>query len=261
MELKWIKLSIGIFDNRKIRQIKHLPDGNALLVIWLQLLCLSGKINDGGRIYLTDGFPYTEEMLAYEFDETVATIQFALTTFENMNMLHRADGYLTIMNWEKYQAIDHEEKVRIQARERQRKYRENEKLIEIEDCHVTSHADVTLMSRSVTLQNKNKKENKKKSNNSIFTPPTLEEVKAYCTERTSPVDAKRFYDYYTEGEWKDAKGNPVKNWKLKLITWKGREDKGRIVYEKPEIEEMSADDLTTLTQRMKEDGDDVSKLH
>lgn len=52
-----------------------------------------------------------------------------------------------------------------------------------------------------------------------FEPPTLEEVKAYCIERGNDVDPKRFHDYYSAGDWKDGKGNPVKNWKQKLLTW------------------------------------------
>lgn len=52
-----------------------------------------------------------------------------------------------------------------------------------------------------------------------FTPPTLEEVKAYCEERKSPVDPVRFFEYFQTGGWKDSKGNPVRNWKQKLITW------------------------------------------
>lgn len=52
-----------------------------------------------------------------------------------------------------------------------------------------------------------------------FVPPTLEEVQAYCKERNSPVNPKTFWEYYNAGEWKDSKGNPVKNWKQKLITW------------------------------------------
>ena len=59
-------------------------------------------------------------------------------------------------------------------------------------------------------------ETKKKKS---FTPPTLEEVKAYCEERKNNVDYKYFYDYYSSGNWKDKKGDPVKNWKQRIITW------------------------------------------
>lgn len=52
-----------------------------------------------------------------------------------------------------------------------------------------------------------------------FVPPTLEEVAAYCQERNSSVDPKQFYEFFATGEWKDSKGNPVKNWKQKLLTW------------------------------------------
>ena len=58
-----------------------------------------------------------------------------------------------------------------------------------------------------------------------FIPPTLEEVKAYASERGNLVDAQKFYDYYTQGGWKDAKGNAVKNWKQKMITWEKHSDK------------------------------------
>ena len=52
-----------------------------------------------------------------------------------------------------------------------------------------------------------------------FVPPTLEEVKAYCLERKNNVDAQAFYDYFTVSNWIDSKGNKVKNWKQKIITW------------------------------------------
>lgn len=58
-----------------------------------------------------------------------------------------------------------------------------------------------------------------------FIPPTLEEVKVYASERGNLVDAQKFYDYYTQGGWKDAKGNAVKNWKQKMITWEKHSDK------------------------------------
>ena len=59
-----------------------------------------------------------------------------------------------------------------------------------------------------------------------FTPPTLDEVKAYISEHHYNVDAKKFYDYFTVSGWVDKKGDPVLNWKQKIITWSGRDQKG-----------------------------------
>lgn len=58
-----------------------------------------------------------------------------------------------------------------------------------------------------------------------FVPPTLEEVQAYCKERKNNVDAQKFYDYYTAADWYDAKGDKVKSWKQKVITWEGKDKK------------------------------------
>ena len=50
--------------------------------------------------------------------------------------------------------------------------------------------------------------------------PTLEEVRDYCINvRHNNVDYQKFYDYFNEGNWIDSKGNKVKNWKQKVITW------------------------------------------
>ena len=50
--------------------------------------------------------------------------------------------------------------------------------------------------------------------------PTLEEVRDYCINvRHNNVDYQKFYDYFSEGNWIDSKGNKVKNWKQKIITW------------------------------------------
>lgn len=68
----------------------------------------------------------------------------------------------------------------------------------------------------------NKILNNKNTNNKILknnSKPTLEEVKEYCKERNNNVDPKKFFDYYEVNNWVDNKGNKVKNWKQKVITW------------------------------------------
>lgn len=58
-----------------------------------------------------------------------------------------------------------------------------------------------------------------------FTPPTLEEVQAYCKERKNNVDAQKFYDFYSAADWHDSNGDKVKSWKQKVITWEGNRGK------------------------------------
>ena len=70
---------------------------------------------------------------------------------------------------------------------------------------------------------KNRSKGTKTAKNKDFTPPTLEEIKEFCAQRDSPVDPNRFYDFFEAGNWIDTKGNPVKNWKQKLITWERKE--------------------------------------
>ena len=55
-----------------------------------------------------------------------------------------------------------------------------------------------------------------------FTPPTVDEVKAYCTEKAYALDADRFIDYYTSNGWRVGK-NPMKDWKAAVRTWSRKE--------------------------------------
>lgn len=64
-------------------------------------------------------------------------------------------------------------------------------------------------------KNENKNENKKENKN--FTPPTLEEVKSWFIENGSTAEAgAKAWQYYTDGNWNDSKGQPVKNWRQKM---------------------------------------------
>jgi predicted phage replisome organizer len=145
-EVKWIKISTGLFDNRKIKQIEQLPEGDAIIVVWVKLLCLAGLCNKNGMIYFTDEIPYTEEMLAIEFNmqQRYSVLKLALRTFEAFKMIDIIDNVFFITSWDKYQNIEGLEKIREQNRKRKQRQRENQKLLE---CHVTSnvtrHIDVT----------------------------------------------------------------------------------------------------------------------
>ena len=50
-------------------------------------------------------------------------------------------------------------------------------------------------------------------------PPTLQEVEAYIKEKSLNVDPQFFMDYFEASDWIDSRGNKVKIWRLKLLTW------------------------------------------
>lgn len=128
MEVKWIKLAADIFENRKIRQIEALPEGDTIIVIWVKLLCLAGNINDDGLVYFTPEIPYTEEMMATQFCRPLQTVRMALQVFEQFGMIQIEDDLLKISNWSKYQDTDKLATIREQTRARVAKYRERKRI-------------------------------------------------------------------------------------------------------------------------------------
>lgn len=52
-----------------------------------------------------------------------------------------------------------------------------------------------------------------------FIPPTIDEIRAYCTERKNTVDAERFFDFYSANGWKQGRGKPIVDWKAAVRTW------------------------------------------
>lgn len=138
-EVKWIKLTTNIFENRKIRQIECLPEGDAIIVVWMKLLCLAGNINDSGLVYFTKEIPYTDQMLANQFNRPLTTIQLALKTFEQFNMIEVIDNMLHISNWEKYQSVDKLSEIREYNRIAKQKSRAKQKLLQpVNDMSMTS---------------------------------------------------------------------------------------------------------------------------
>ena len=176
-EIKWIKITTDIFENRKIRQIESLPDGDAIIVIWLKLLTLAGNINDQGLIYFTQEIPYTEEMMATQFNRPLSTVKLALKVFVEFGMIDIVDDILKISNWEKYQSVDKLERIREQNRKRVAKHREKQKMLEVRkisenaqgvtECNVTSNVTVTQCNATEEEEDKDKdidKEKYKKKN-------------------------------------------------------------------------------------------------
>lgn len=63
-----------------------------------------------------------------------------------------------------------------------------------------------------------------------FTPPTVEEVRAYCKERGNRVDPQRFVDFYTANGWTQGRGKPIKDWRAAVRTWEARDKQAAPVH-------------------------------
>ncbi len=61
---------------------------------------------------------------------------------------------------------------------------------------------------------------------SRFTPPSLEEVKAFCEQDGLSIDTGRFIDYYAAQGWKLSNGNLMKDWQATARNW-ARRDGGK----------------------------------
>ena len=159
-EVKWIKISTGLFEDEAIQIILDMPDGAVMLEIWLRLLIMAGKVNDRGLIYLKKNedliIPFSSDFLATLFHKKNKQIEFSLKTFEKFGMIKILNAnQILISNWEKYQNFDQMEKIRQKNNERQKRYRERQKALQISDnvplisqnnnvtCNVTHNASVT----------------------------------------------------------------------------------------------------------------------
>jgi hypothetical protein len=51
-----------------------------------------------------------------------------------------------------------------------------------------------------------------------FTPPTLDDVRAYCQARGNHLDPQQWFDHYCANGWRVGR-NPMKDWKAAIRTW------------------------------------------
>ena len=227
-EVKWIKLTTDMFDNRKIKHLRRLPDGDSIVLIWVMLLTMAGRCNAGGMIFLTENIPYTHKMLADELDFEESTVVLALNALEDLDMVVKSNGHFTIAGWDEYQNIEGMEKIRESKRLAQARWRAKK-----------STVDTTVDSTRYLVDGADKEEDKEidieeeniiKAKTTKFIPPTVEEVSDYCFERGNNVDAEQFVDFYSAKGWMLGK-NKMKDWKAAVRTWE-RKDKENTVVQK-----------------------------
>jgi predicted phage replisome organizer len=178
-EVKWVKITTDMFDNRKIKHLRKLPEGNNIVLIWVMLLTMAGRCNAGGMIFLTENIPYTPKMLADELGFEENTVKLALQFLEQFNMIQTDQGYFTIAGWNEYQNIEGMEKIREQNRLRKQKQRERQKALPEASRDITGQVTQNhATDKEEELDIKNKKEEKECICDSVSeSPPPEKPVK------------------------------------------------------------------------------------
>lgn len=129
-DVKWIKITTDMFDNRKIKHLRRLPDGNNIVLIWVMLLTMAGRCNSNGLIFLTENIPYTPKMLADELDFEENTVRLALEALEQLGMVVTDNGFFSIAGWEEHQNIEGMDKIRESKRLAQARWRAKQKALQ-----------------------------------------------------------------------------------------------------------------------------------
>lgn len=159
--VKWIRITVDMFDDEKIRLIEQMPEADTILIIWVKLLAQAGKTNASGYIYLNENIPFTDEMLATIFNRPINTVRLALKTFKDFGMINIDEqSFISIANWEKHQNEEGLARIREQTKKRVARYRERKQLEQSKEENSDVTLPVTLRNATDIEKNKNKKENK-----------------------------------------------------------------------------------------------------
>ena len=152
-------------------------------------------------------FPYEEGIRSADIDKTLSEIS------SNMSVVlysHDGSNYYSLYNWSKWQKIDKPTPSKIPD------FDEN-------NCIRLVFGESSSNNRRRVVPNrieKNITEKEEKEKKKFF-PPSLDEVRNYIQEKSLNVNPDAFFNYFTESNWIDSKGNAVRNWKQKALTWHG----------------------------------------
>lgn len=208
----WLKLKRDFFKRHDIRIVEEMPNGKEYILFYLKLLCES--VDHDGSLRFSDEIPYNENMLSVITNTNIDIVRSACKMFTELKMMDVLDDgtlYMREVNTMIGSAANNDNA------NRQRKFREKKKqendtaLLQERYESVTKNNE----SKSIEIEIEKDIDSKKRKR---FTPPSIDEVKSYCTERKNNVDPNKFIDYYESNGWMVGR-NKMKDWKAAVRSW------------------------------------------
>lgn len=185
-------------------------------------------------------YEFSMKHAAFEMGYSVETVQALLSRFQDryrIIMYCQDTGEIAIKNYLKHSIVKGGKPV-LDCLKKELRQVKSKDLVEFvfsanQNSENATVREFILYIREIYKYNLNDNDNdnerivddSSKEKRKRFTPPTLEEVSAYCRELNSKIDPQQFIDYYTANGWVQGKGKPIKDWKAAVRTWNRRENK------------------------------------
>lgn len=230
-DVRWVKLAVDVFDNRKIRRLRSIPHGDETFIIWVYLLTLAGKCNAGGKTFITEDMPYTVDDIVLDLDYNEEIVKEALAYLVRLKMIHIDDGFISICGWEDHQNVEGMEKIREQNRARQQRFTEKHK-----QDNVSTNVSLTLDNATDKIREEEEKirEDKEKSiteEKAKPSPPPRHKYGEFQHVLLTDADLEKLKAEFTDweeriqrlDEYIEMKGENYKNHYLTIKNWARRD--------------------------------------
>ena len=206
----WLRLHDDFFRSIRIKKLRRMAGGDTYVIIYLKMQLKAMK-TDGVLTWRGYEQDFVEE-LAIDLDEQPEDVRVTLAYLLSCGLAETEDKVNFFLPY----AVDNTGS-ETASTQRWRDWK-NRKMLESNTTPTLSQptANVEIeKEKDIEIEKEIKGGSGGKSK---FSPPTLEDVKVYCTERRNNVDAERFFNYYTSNGWRVGK-NPMKDWKAAVRTW------------------------------------------
>lgn len=237
----WLKLQKDFFKKHKMVILRSMENGMTYEAIFIHLMAES--IDHEAMLRFSDSKPYTPKTLSPLIGTDPKTLADALEVFQDLELIEiLEDGTIFVplasenigsdTTW-----AEKKRQYRDKLKTEQGQLEDNLRTIrgQNEDMSDKSieYRDKRIENRVKSIDNREKEKEREKADDGSsatlseskkrFSPPSVEEVAAYCEDRKNGIDAQRFWDFYSSKNWMIGKSK-MKDWKAAVRTWEAREN-------------------------------------
>lgn len=196
--MKWFKHDADASNDAKLRKLRHKYGAQGYGIYWYCLELIARNVE---KHNLTFELEHDAELIAEDFRLSPEIVQEMMVFMVNLGLFENSDGVITCL------------KMASRTDEYTAQLIRNIK--KSPDSLPIVSEDPPDNIRGIRIE-ENRIENNRPTK--VFTPPSVEEVSAYCKERQNGIDPIAFVNHYQANGWFRGK-TKIKDWKACVITW------------------------------------------